>query len=242
MRLSSFSVSRMGKQRPRLAGLMAAVGVVAMYRRELRPWMYTWGADDGEIAATLPGDEFVAPGTARTTRALTIDAPVHAAWPWLVQIGEDRGGFYSYSLLERVVGAHIRNANIIHPEWQDLRVGDTVWLARRYGDAARQVVAAVEPESHLVLVAPADFARVQAGEKASGAWAFCLRPQNDWTRMIVRGSGGAVGHPAFDIAHFIMEQKMMKGIRDRAQQTRRDEVDDFMSHHRSLRAEMVPSS
>ncbi len=56
--------------------------------------------------------------------------------PWLAQIGEDRAEFYSYSLLERAVGAHIQNANTVHPEWQDVHVGDTVWLARHYGDAA----------------------------------------------------------------------------------------------------------
>ena len=69
-----------------------------------------------------------------TTRALTIDAPIAAVWPWLAQIGEDRGGFYSYSVLERAVGAHIQNANTVHPEWQDVHVGDTVWLARHYGE------------------------------------------------------------------------------------------------------------
>ena len=122
---------------------MAAFGIVAMYRHEIRAWMYTWGADDGEVAMTLPGDEFVAPGCIRTTRALTIDAPVQDVWPWLVQIGEDRGGFYSYSGLERAVGAKIRNANTIHRQWQEVHVGDTVWLAERYGDAARLVVAAV---------------------------------------------------------------------------------------------------
>ncbi|MDV3133777.1 hypothetical protein [Mycobacterium sp. 29Ha] len=222
----------MGKQRPCLAVLMAAVAVIAMYRRELRPWMYTWGADDGEITTTLPGDEFVAAGAARTTRALTIAAPVRCVWPWLVQIGENRGGFYSYSLVEQMVGAHIRNASTIHPEWQDLHVGDTVWLARRYGDAARQVVAAVEAESHLVLVSPADFERVQRGEKATGAWSFCLRPQKAWTRLLVRGSGGAVGHPAFDVVHFLMEQKMMRGLRERAERERRGDVEDDMTQKR----------
>lgn len=221
---------------------MAAVGVTAMYRRELRPWMYAWGADDAEITATLPGDEFLAAGTARTTRALTIDAPVRFVWPWLVQMGEDRGGFYSYSLLERMVGATIHNANTVRPEWQELHVGDTVWLARRYGDGARQVVAAVESESHLVLVSPADFERVQRGEKASGAWAFCLRRQNAWTRLLVRGSGGAIGHPAFDIAHFVMEQTMMRGIRDRAQRHRRDAGEDYMTQYRCNRGRTATGS
>lgn len=221
---------------------MAAVGVIAMYRRELRPRMYAWGADDGEITAMLPGDEFVAAGTARTTRALTIDAPVRFVWPWLVQIGENRGGFYSYSLLERMAGADIHNANTIHPQWQDLRVGDTVWLARRYADTARQVVAAVESESHLVLVSPADFERLNRGEKASGAWAFCLRRQNAWTRLLVRGSGGAIGHPAFDVVHFVMEQKMMRGLRDRAERQRRDDVEDYMMQYRCNRRRISPST
>ena len=87
-----------------------------------------------ETLAVLPGDELVAAGAPRTTRALTVDAPVEMVWPWLVQIGEGRGGFYSYSWLERAAGAHIHNANTIHTEWQNIHVGDTVWLARRYGD------------------------------------------------------------------------------------------------------------
>ena len=214
----------MGKQRTCLAGLMAGAGVIALYRGRVRQWMYTWGADDGEITAVLPGDEFVAAGTPTTTRALTIDAPVETVWPWLAQIGEDRAGFYSYSWLEQAVGAHIHNASVIHPEWQDVRVGDTVWLARSYGEVARQVVAAVEPESHLVLMSSDDFQRVQRGEHASGAWSFHVRAQSGWTRLVIRGTGGAVGNAAFDIPHFVMEQKMMRGLRDRAEQTRRDQT------------------
>ena len=119
------------------------------------------------------------------------------------------------------VGAHVHNANSIHPEWQDIRVGDTVWLARRYGEVARQVVAAVEPLSHLVLMSPDDFQRVQRGEKASGSWGFYLRQEGGWTRLLARGSGGAIRHAAFDLPHFVLEQKMMRGIRHRAEQTRR---------------------
>jgi len=148
---------------------------------------------------------------------VTIDAPPEAVWPWLAQLGEDRAGFYSYSLLERLAGANVHNASAVNPEWQDVRVGDTVWLARRYGESARQVVAAVEPGSHLVLVSPDDFARVQRGERASGAWRFCLRGTDRGTRLLVRGSGDAVGHVTFDIVHFVMERRMMCGIRSRAQ-------------------------
>ena len=216
------NLGHMGKQRPLLSALTAALGAAAVYGAGIKRWMYTWGAEDDEVLATLPGDEFVPAGVPRTTRGLTIDAPRESVWPWLAQIGEDRGGFYSYSLLERVAGAMIRNANEIHPEWQGLRVGDTVWLARRYGEAARQVVAAVKPNSHLVLMSPDDYERVQRGEKASGAWAFHLDGENGGTRLLVRGSGGAVGHAVFDVPHFVMEQKMMRGIRARAQETYRE--------------------
>lgn len=198
---------------------MAAVSVGAFYHGRMRPWIYTWGADDEEVAAILPGDELVPAGAPRTTRAVTIDAAPAAVWPWLVQIGEDRGGFYSYSLLERAVGAKIHNANVVHPEWQNLRVGDTVWLARRFGDAGRQIVALVAPKSHLVLMSTTDFARVQRGERATGVWAFYLRRSCGRTRFVVRGTGGAVGHASFDLPHFVMERKMMRGIRNRVQRT-----------------------
>lgn len=200
-----------------LATAMAALGGVALYRAHLQPWIYTWGVTEPEITAELPGDELVATGVPRTTRAVTIDASIESVWPWLAQIGEDRAGFYSYSVLERAVGARIHNADSIHPDWQDLAVGDTVWLARRYGETGRQVVAAFEPQAYLVLVSPRDFARLQRGENARGAWAFYLRRAGSWTRLLVRGSGGAVGHALFDIPHFVMEQKMLRGIRDRAQ-------------------------
>ncbi|MEW5812920.1 MAG: hypothetical protein AB1925_26140 [Actinomycetota bacterium] len=211
----------MGKQRPLLADLMAIAGVAALYRRHVAPWMYTWGARPDEVQAVLPGDELVVSDACRTTRALAIDAPPRDVWAWLVQLGEGRGGFYSYSLLERAVGADIHNADEIRPEWQRLDVGDTIWLARRYGSKARQIVAAVEPGSHLVLVSPDDYERLERGEKASGCWSFVLRRERDWTRLLVRGSGGAVGHFWFDIPHFVMEQKMMRGIAARARRTRR---------------------
>jgi hypothetical protein len=226
----------MGKQRTCLAALMAAVGVAALYKGRLRPWMYRWSASDDEITAKLPGDELVAATGPSTTRAVTIDAPIAVVWPWLAQIGEDRAGFYSYSWLERAVGAHIHNSNTIHPEWQDIRVGDSIWLARRYGESARQVVAAVEPNSHLLLMSSDDFERVRHGLKASGAWGFYLREQGGWTRLVVRGSGGAVGHAAFDLPHFVMEQKMMRGIRHRAEQLRRDQLNaSLQREYRSVR-------
>ncbi len=137
-----------------MVGASAALagGAATMYRRVVRPWMYAWGARADEVDVVLPGDDLVSASTPRTTRAVSIDASIEAVWPWLVQIGEDRGGFYSYDWLERAVGAHIHNTQIVHPECQELSVGDSVWLARRYGQRARQVVADIEPKSHLVLM------------------------------------------------------------------------------------------
>jgi hypothetical protein len=178
--------------------------------------MYTWGACAGEVDAMLPGDELVAASALCTTRGVTIDASSEAVWQWLVQIGEDRGGFYSYDWLERLVGARIHNTATVRPEWQQLHVGSIIWVARRYGRGAQMVVAAVESGSHLIMVSPSDFRRVQNGAKASGSWAFHLRPHGRDTRLLARGRGGAVGHISFDVPHFIMEQKMLRGIRDRA--------------------------
>ncbi len=218
---------------------MAAVGVIELYEGRVRPWMYRWGATDEEVALQLPGDELMEATTPRTTRAITIDAAVDEVWPWLAQLGEDRGGFYSYSWLERVAGANIRNANAVHRQWQDVRRGDSVWLARRYGGVARLVVAAVKPNSYLLLMSPDDFDRVQHGAKAIGAWGFYLHENRGWTRLLVRGCGGAVGHAAFDLPHFVMEQKMMRGIRHRAELLRRDHVNAFARYQHRGRRESV---
>ena len=151
------------------------------------------------------------------TRAITVGAAAGQVWPWIAQLGQGRGGFYSYDWLERLVGARVHNTATVRPEWQQLHVGSIIWLARRYGQSAQMVVAAVESGSHLVLVSPPDFRRVQNGAKASGTWAFHLRSHGRYTRLLARGCGGAVGHISFDVPHFVMEQKMLRGIRGRAQ-------------------------
>ncbi len=199
-------------------GFAAVLGVE--YVRRVEPWMRRWGATDAEIDAELPVDELVEPGARSITRAITVNAPVEDVWPWLVQIGQDRAGFYSYTWLENLVGAGMRNASSVHPEWQSREAGDSVWLAseRRYHDRGRQVAGLVESEAALVLVSPADWRRLRQGARASGAWSFFLAPKGDGrTRFIIRSSGGPVGGHVFDALHFLMEQKMMRGLRDRAE-------------------------
>jgi hypothetical protein len=201
------------------AGVLATAAATIGYRTRVRPWLAHWGATDDEIDRVLPGDELVTGIRPRTTRAISIAAPPPDVWQWLAQIGEDRAGFYSYSWLERLAGCRMHNAREVHPEWQSVAVGDTVWLAQRYGELGRQVVAVLEPERAFVMVAPADLAAVRAGRPASGAWGFFLVPDEAGTRLLARGSGGAVGTFLFDVAHFVMEQKMMRGIRARAEST-----------------------
>ena len=165
-------------------------------------------------------DDLVVAGTPSTTRAITVHVPIEDAWSWLVQIGQDQAGFYSYSLLENLVGAGMRNASSVRPEWQQRRRGDTVWLAdpARWHERGRQMVALVDPPRALVLVSPDDFARLERGERAHGAWGFFLEPHGEYrTRFVVRTSGRAVGTHLFDGVHFLMEQKMMRGLRDRAE-------------------------
>lgn len=205
--------------------LVAAAGTVAgvlAHRHCARPWLTRWGATDDEIARDLPGDELVDARGPRTTRAITIDAPPETVWAWLAQIGEDRAGFYSYSWLERLAGCRMHNAWSVHEEWQHREAGETVWLAQRYGELGRQVVARLDPERVLAMTSPADYDAIVAGRRAAGAWTFVVEPSSGGrTRLLARGSGGAVGTPLFDIAHFVMEQKMMRGIKDRAERGQR---------------------
>ena len=186
----------------------------------MRPVFVQWGTTPDERRIALAGDE-VHPrdATYRIDHAITVHAPASATWPWLVQLGQDRAGFYSYDWLERSFGVRIKNADRIHPEWQQRAVGDTVvatqasYLGGRFG-ALGWRVNALESE------------RVIGLEK----WGtFVLVPvDSSTTRLIVRtrGAGGstALGFVfapidvfVFEPAHFIMERAMLRGIRDRAE-------------------------
>jgi hypothetical protein len=168
----------------------------------------------------LPGDEFVPVANYRIDHAVTINAPPESVWPWLVQIGQDRGGFYSYSRLENAVGARVKNAERMIPEWQQRRVGDLVravprdWMGGRFGENIGWRVLQVIPGRALVL---------------EGWGAFVLMPANaGTTRLLIRTRGegrptlGALaaapfGLLVFEPAHFIMQRRMLLGIKERAE-------------------------
>src|SRR5215212_4605652 len=92
----------------------------------LHRWRTRWGATPDECRRRLPGDELVPAPDWSYTHAITIDAPRSAVWPWLVQLGQGRGGFYSYEGLENLIGCDIHNVGEIRPELQRLRVDDQV--------------------------------------------------------------------------------------------------------------------
>ena len=206
------------------AGLATAVaGLVALRHRELR-----WGATDEEVRAELPGDWIIPSPVWQSTRAITVDAPPSAIWPWLVQMGQGRGGLYSYDWLESLAGLDIHSVDRIVPELQHLAVGDPIPLAP--GDKS-MVVAAVEPERALVwsIADPRTGVALETsadGPGIAGSWAFVLRPDGEGhTRLVHRfrfGSRrrvlGALGYALLiEVPHFVMEWRMMRGIKERAE-------------------------
>jgi hypothetical protein len=214
---------KMPRWRRLIPGLLLAAVVVD--KALLRPyWYLNWGATGDERHKKWPGDELVEkPGY--STRAVTINASTESIWPWILQIGQDRGGFYSYTWLENLLLADMHNAGRIVPEYQSRKVGDVVWLApeRRYGGQAKMVVAQLVPNRAMVLVQADDFDKALRGEWVrGGVWQFLLEPiDSRSTRLIMRGAApdktSLLYDLMFDPAHFIMERKMMLGIKERAE-------------------------
>lgn len=186
----------------------------------IRPWNIQWGTTATERAMPLPGDQLVPVAHYRIDHGITINAPTTAVWPWLIQIGQDRGGFYSYSALENAIGAQVTNAEAIVPEWQSRRVGELVrsappnWMGGRFGSDLGWKILELVPGQAIVL---------------EGWGAFSLFPINDsTTRMLIRTRGpglpsvGSVvlsplGLLVFEPAHLIMERRMLLGIKERAE-------------------------
>ena len=187
----------------------------------LRPWHSSWGATRSEQQMVLVGDPPLGESHYRIDHAVTIRAPVDSVWPWLVQIGQDRAGFYSYDWLERMFGVQIHNADVVMPEWQNRKTGDLVravqpdYLGGLFGREPGWKVKQIEPGRAIVL---------------ENWGAFVLEPMDSGsTRMHIRTRGEGVPTLSgiaitplallvFEPAHFIMERGMMLGIKRRAEQ------------------------
>jgi hypothetical protein len=213
-----------------LASLFALLTIVLIGAlSELKRWAGRWGTRPDELARVWPGDELSPHATAVTTRAISIAAPADTVWAWLIQIGQDRSGFYSYTWLENLFRCAMPRVERIVPEWQQRAVGDIVWLARRerYHGEARQKVVRIDRGRVLSLASPADWGRLVRHEtSAGGTWTFILLPQTaQTTRLIVRSRGPeAPTMPGrlfwlmfFEPAHFIMERKMMLRLKQLAE-------------------------
>jgi hypothetical protein len=194
-----------------------AVAAVAAYVMAGRRWQLRWGADSREATARLPGDDLVADPDLVATRAITIQARPVDVWPWIAQLGQNRGGFYSYDMLENLAGCQIHSSDQIVPAWQDVTVGDAVHLAPEVALS----VAEVDPPRALVLSGG-----VPMGETAPPydfSWSFVLDGQDSATRLIVRERyaytrawAPLLVEPVAVIS-FLMSQKMLRSIRDRAE-------------------------
>src|SRR5579872_6316843 len=111
----------------RLALVLAPIAFVLAYRRRLRSRVLNWGATDEEAAARLPGDELLEAADGVATRAITVDAPASAVWPWLAQMGPlPRGGAYTYDWIENLLGLNMQSADRVLPEYQHPQVGDEI--------------------------------------------------------------------------------------------------------------------
>lgn len=198
--------------------VVAAIAAAGAYAVLGRRWQLRWGAYPQECAATLPGDDLIGHPDLTATRAITVHAPADRVWPWIAQMGQGRGGFYSYDVLENLAGCHIHSSDHIEPGLQAVAVGDEIRLAPQV--ALR--VAALVPGASLVL---------SSGAPPGGTpppydftWAFVLREQPDGsTRLVVRERYGytrrwtpLLAEPV-EAASFVMSQKMLRGIRDRAE-------------------------
>jgi hypothetical protein len=197
----------------------ALVGIAA-YGLEVRPWLLNWGATREESERPLLGDDLIAVPNLVATRAITIRTSADQVWPWIAQLGQGRGGFYSYDFLENLVGCDIHSADRLVAAWQDVAVGDEVKL---FPDGPLGV-AALEAGRSLVLrggvpmgniLPPYDF-----------TWAFALREQpNGTTRLFVRERyaysrwwAPLLVEPAAAVS-FVMSRRMLRGIRDRAERS-----------------------
>jgi hypothetical protein len=195
------------------AACVLASGCVALYLAVLRRLVLTWGATDEEAASRLPGDELLEDADGVSTRAIDVDAPASAVWPWLVQMGPSpRAGAYTYDWIENLLGLEMHSADRVLPEFQHPEVGETISLGSN-----RMRLERVEAE------------RVLAWRSGDGnwVWTFVLSERGGRTRLISRNRfrlatlGARIGMAPMEPASLVMERRMLLGIKDRAERLRR---------------------
>ena len=200
----------------KLALRRAAIGAGAaalVYRVAVHERLARWGATREEWEGALPGDAVVPVASHQSTRAVEIDAEPSEVWPWLVQLGQGRGGLYSYDWLENLFRLDIHSADRILEEYQGLSVGDTVALAP---SGEGPIVRELDPQKLMLLEAT----------MPPWTWLFALRScGGGGTRLVVRNRVSTTGsNPLVRLSYvalgpvvFVMERKMLLGIKERAE-------------------------
>ena len=188
----------------------------------LRARQRRWGATDDEVNRTLPGDDLISPADLTATRAITIHATAAQVWPWIAQLGQGRGGFYSYDFLENLVGCDIHSADRIVPEWQRIDIGAQVKLAPQVALS----VALVVPARALVLRGGIPMGNTPPPYHFT--WAFVLREAaNRTSRLVVRERYRYTRRWApllvepVQFVSLLMTQRMLRGIKQRAERATR---------------------
>lgn len=208
------------------AGVAAAV--VALFRRRY----LRWGATAEELRMHLPGDELIAHADLTATRAITIQTGAGEVWPWIAQLGQGRGGFYSYDFLENLVGCDIHSADRIVPEWQSIEAGAEVKLHPEGG----MIAALVEPGRTLVLRGGMPMGNTPPPYDFTWAFVVCEQPDGT-TRLVVRERYGysrrwaALLVEAVEPISFVMSRRMLHGIKRRAERV----AGDPLSANRNVR-------
>jgi hypothetical protein len=189
--------------------LFALALAAIAYRLLGRRRVLTWGATGAEAAARLPGDELLEDAEGVATRAITIDAPAAAVWPWLAQMGPSpRGGAYTYDWIENLLGLDMHSADDVLPEFQHPEVGDELG----YG-ANRMRYERIEPERVLAL----------RSSDGNWVWSFVLDERDGRTRLISRNRfrlprlRDKLGMIPMEPGSLAMERKMLRGIKARAE-------------------------
>lgn len=199
----------------KLFGYLAGIGCLfVLLTIAFMPWMDRWGATDAELSASFPGDELVPSPRLTYTRAISINAPPEDVYPWIVQLGAEKGGMYSYEWFETsILQCELINADRIHDEWQNLKVGDPMKMCPGTSGPPPYEIAIIELNRAVVM-----------GHKQDGAWVevwqFNFVPQEDGsTRLVIRSRSAAAGL-LWDVirpGEFIMMRGMMLGIKERAE-------------------------
>ena len=199
-----------------VAAFLIILAAFAAYTFAVRPWFLNWGTTAQERRQALLGDDAWIGGAVTGTRAVTIDAPPQKVWPWLVQIGQDRAGFYSYTWLENLTLADIHNTLEIRPEWQvrqakdfvrAVRPGYLFGLLKDKDGGMGWRVAFVAPGRSMTLKSWGTFALEPAG---AGGTRFFARSRGEPIPGVL---GRLLGFWVLDPAHFVMEKKMMMEIK-----------------------------